>query len=101
MGWLLKLAVLRYGGPRLYRASRPFLIGLIAGQASVAGVWLVVDYLTGMTDIISLPPRQPAFRRARRAARARPRPASARSPLRACLPAGCRSRHPSRGRGPG
>ncbi|MEW6751026.1 MAG: DUF6785 family protein [Candidatus Latescibacterota bacterium] len=50
VAWLLKLAVLRYGGPRLYRASRPFFIGLIAGQATIAGLWLVVDHFTGMTD---------------------------------------------------
>jgi hypothetical protein len=50
VAWLLKLVVLRYGGPCLYRASRPFFIGLIAGQATIAGVWLVVDYITGMTD---------------------------------------------------
>jgi hypothetical protein len=50
IAWLLKLAVLRYGGPQLYHRTRPFFLGLIAGQFAVAGLWLVIDYFTGMTD---------------------------------------------------
>jgi hypothetical protein len=50
LAWLIKFVVLRYGGPRLYRVSRPFFLGLILGHFTVAGAWLVVDYFTGMTD---------------------------------------------------
>ena len=50
LAWLVKLVVLRYGGPRLYQASRPFFYGLILGHFSVAGMWLIVDYFTGMMD---------------------------------------------------
>jgi len=50
LAWLIKLAVLKYGGPRLFRATRPFFIGLIVGQFVAAGAWLVIDYFTGMTD---------------------------------------------------
>ncbi|NKB72863.1 MAG: hypothetical protein GKR89_37820 [Candidatus Latescibacteria bacterium] len=50
LAWLIKLVVMQYGGPRLYKATRPFFLGLIIGQFVVAGVWLVIDYCTGMTD---------------------------------------------------
>jgi hypothetical protein len=50
LAWLIKLAVVKYGGPQLYHRTRPFFLGLIAGQFAVAGLWLVIDYFTGMTD---------------------------------------------------
>jgi hypothetical protein len=48
LGWLLKLVVMRYGGVVLYRALRPFFLGLILGQISCAGFWMLVDVFTGM-----------------------------------------------------
>ena len=48
--WLVKLAVMKYGGPALYRRTRPLFLGLIMGQFVVAGVWLIIDNFTGMTD---------------------------------------------------
>jgi len=50
LAWMVKFVILRYGGPGLYRASRPFFLGLILGHFSVAGFWLIVDQFTGMTD---------------------------------------------------
>ena len=50
LAWLFKGLVLKYGGPRLYRRTRPFFLGLILGQFTTAGLWLVVDFFTGMTD---------------------------------------------------
>ena len=47
VAWSAKSLVLRFGGPALYRGARPFFLGLIMGQISVAGMWLVVDYFTG------------------------------------------------------
>ncbi len=47
IAWLLKLVILKYGGPRLYRNLRPFFLGLILGEVVAAGVWLVADYITG------------------------------------------------------
>jgi len=50
LAWLIKVVILKYGGPRTYRSTRPFFIGAILGQFVVAGAWLIIDYFTGMTD---------------------------------------------------
>ena len=50
LAWLCKALLLKYGGDKLYRRARPFFLGLILGQFSCAGLWLVIDFLTGMTD---------------------------------------------------
>ncbi|MBA3848332.1 MAG: hypothetical protein H0X45_17005, partial [Planctomycetes bacterium] len=42
IGWLVKIAVMRYGGVGLYQRLRPFAIGLIVGEALVAAVFLVI-----------------------------------------------------------
>ena len=49
LAWLVKALILKYGGPSFYRLARPFFLGLIAGQFAVSGMWLVIDYFTGMT----------------------------------------------------
>ncbi|MBT6150315.1 MAG: hypothetical protein HOH74_33050, partial [Gemmatimonadetes bacterium] len=49
IGWVFKLFIVRYGGVGLYRAIRPFFLGLIVGQISCAASWMVLDYFTGMT----------------------------------------------------
>ncbi|HIE53182.1 MAG TPA: hypothetical protein EYP85_15630 [Armatimonadetes bacterium] len=50
VAWAVKLLILRYGGLRLYRLFRPFFLGLILGQFTCNGLWLVVDYFTGQTN---------------------------------------------------
>ena len=50
LAWLLKLMIMKYGGPGLFRRARPFFLGLILGQFSIAGIWLIIDFFTGMTD---------------------------------------------------
>jgi hypothetical protein len=50
LAWLVKIVVLRYGGPRLFRALRPFFLGLVLGQFVSASLWTMIDGLTGMTD---------------------------------------------------
>ena len=49
LAWLFKVVVLKYGGSRLHRMVRPFFMGLILGQFSNAGFWLIVDGFTGTT----------------------------------------------------
>jgi hypothetical protein len=48
VAWVIKSVVLKYGGPGLYRTTRPFFLGLIMGQIFVSGMWLIIDYFTGM-----------------------------------------------------
>ncbi|MBT6143924.1 MAG: hypothetical protein HN712_17130 [Gemmatimonadetes bacterium] len=48
LGWLLKLVILRYWGVPGYRAFRPFFLGLVLGQISCAGTWMIIDVCTGM-----------------------------------------------------
>jgi len=55
VAWMIKTTVLKYGGPKLYNRTKPFFLGLITGQICVAGVWLIVDYLTGAKGNLPLP----------------------------------------------
>ena len=48
VAWLLKTIILTYGGASLYRKIRPFFLGLILGQVSVAGLWIIIDFFTKM-----------------------------------------------------
>lgn len=50
LAWLVKVLVLHYGGPRLFRALRPFFLGMVLGQFVSAGLWTVADGFNGMTD---------------------------------------------------
>ncbi len=48
VAWLIKLLVLRYGGLRVYRSTRWFFLGLFLGYVCAAGLWLLIDAVTGM-----------------------------------------------------
>lgn len=47
LGWMTKLAIVRFGGSRLYARARPMFMGLIIGESLAAGVWLVVALVCG------------------------------------------------------
>jgi len=47
IAWLLKAIILRYGGFSSYHRMRPFFLGLIAGQFTVNGLWILIDMATG------------------------------------------------------
>ena len=47
LAWAIKGLVLKYGGAGAYQKTKPFFMGLILGQFTIAGVWLVIDTLTG------------------------------------------------------
>ena len=49
LAWILKLLILRYGGVLLYRNLRPLFLGLILGEIIAAGLFLILDYITGNT----------------------------------------------------
>jgi hypothetical protein len=42
------VVVLKYGGVRLYRTTRPFFLGMILGQITPGGIYLIIDHYTGM-----------------------------------------------------
>ena len=39
--------MLRFGGGTAYHRSLPFFLGILTGEVTSMGVWLVVDYFTG------------------------------------------------------
>ncbi len=49
MAWMLKGLILKYGGINIYRAMLPFFLGLILGEFVSAGLWVIIDGLTGIT----------------------------------------------------
>ena len=49
LSWILKSVILKFGGPALFQRLKPFFIGLVAGQFSSMGFWVIVDFLTGMS----------------------------------------------------
>jgi hypothetical protein len=49
LSWLAKKLVLRYGGLRAYRQTRPFFFGLILGEFVVGSIWQLVGLIGGFT----------------------------------------------------
>ncbi len=43
ISWLFKSAILKYGGPKLFRQLRPLFLGLILGEFATQGIWLVIN----------------------------------------------------------
>ena len=54
LGWLFHVAILKYGGPRLFNDIKPFFIGLILGTYAAAGVWFLVTVLFGLQTNLSV-----------------------------------------------
>ncbi len=46
LGWLIKWAIIRFGGQRVYLRLRRFFVGLIVGEAIAAIVWIAVAMAT-------------------------------------------------------
>jgi hypothetical protein len=55
IAWVIKAAVLRYGGMRLYRASLPFFLGLILGDYVVPALWAVYGAASGQQMYLAFP----------------------------------------------
>ncbi len=48
IGWLLKLLIIKYGGFRIYYKMRDFFIGLIVGEMTAGGFWILVKFILGI-----------------------------------------------------
>ena len=48
VGWLLKGLLLRLGGMRAYQVARPGFLGMVLGEFTAAGVWIIIDSITGL-----------------------------------------------------
>jgi len=51
LGWLCKSLVMRYGGMQLYRMVKPAALGLIAGEAIIAGGFLLLGLFAPLLGI--------------------------------------------------
>ena len=47
LAWLIKSIVVRYGGLKLFQKLRPLFLGLILGQFTCNGTWILVDAIAG------------------------------------------------------
>ncbi|HEY8666215.1 MAG TPA: DUF6785 family protein, partial [Tepidisphaeraceae bacterium] len=45
IGWVLKVLIVRFGGPTMYVRSKPFFLGVIVGESAAAGFWLIAGIL--------------------------------------------------------
>ncbi len=48
MSWLVKLIILKYGGPVRYRKIAPFFLGLILGEFTIGSLWTIIGIVGGM-----------------------------------------------------
>ena len=47
LGWLAKAAIMSFGGANAYRRTMPFFLGLVLGEALIAGVLLLISLALG------------------------------------------------------
>ena len=47
LAWLIKGVVVRYGGLKLFQKLRPLFLGLILGQFTCNGAWILIDAVAG------------------------------------------------------
>lgn len=55
LGWLIKVALLRIAGGRVFARSKPFFFGVIAGSVVMSGIWIIVGVVYYLTRHI-VPP---------------------------------------------
>jgi hypothetical protein len=54
LGWVAKWAVVRFGGSRAYRATRPAAIGLVIGNAFVLFTWLIIQSIWPVSGVLCI-----------------------------------------------
>jgi hypothetical protein len=55
IAWVAKVAVLRFGGGRVYRTARAVALGLVLGDLLMAGVWKLIDSVVGVSSYTITP----------------------------------------------
>jgi hypothetical protein len=45
LGWAAKALIVRYGGLTGYRAMRPFFLGIVLGDLTMAGIFTIIGFL--------------------------------------------------------
>lgn len=48
LGWLVKSAILRYGGAKLYKALLPGFLAFVLAEFFSAGLWVAIDAICGV-----------------------------------------------------
>lgn len=48
MSWLIKLIILKYGGPVKYRMIAPLFLGLILGEFTIGSTWTIIGIIAGV-----------------------------------------------------
>jgi hypothetical protein len=49
VAWMVKYTVLKAGDIGTYRKFRPFFLGLVFGEYSMAGIWMIISMITGVS----------------------------------------------------
>jgi hypothetical protein len=47
IGCILKFMILRYGGFKMYAKFRTFFLGMVLGEFTSGGIWLIIDFIAG------------------------------------------------------
>ncbi|KPK59855.1 MAG: hypothetical protein AMK73_08415 [Planctomycetes bacterium SM23_32] len=47
LAWLVKVLLVTFGGPAMFRPARRFCIGMVMGNFLAGGVWAIIDTCTG------------------------------------------------------
>jgi hypothetical protein len=55
IAWVLKVTILRYGGPKGLRTTLPMFLGIAFGDIFMMGFWLIVAGITGKHRLFLLP----------------------------------------------
>jgi hypothetical protein len=56
IGWLIKVALVKIGGGKVFTRAKPFFLGVIAGQVAITGVFILVNVIYYLVTGIQ-PPR--------------------------------------------
>jgi hypothetical protein len=50
LGWVVKLALTKFGGSQTYRKAKPLFVGIVAGEFVAGILWMIISGVQRMTD---------------------------------------------------